>query len=235
MAEADQQFDIVFRGDIVLGHQLDAVKARLGQLFKADSNRIEALFTGRPVPLKRNLDEATAKKYQAVLTKAGAEVSLVPAGAQDTPRAAPKRGFTLAPVGASLLRLTERRQLVPVEVDTSGLSLSAPEGPLVAPAEIAPAEVAPVAVPAFDLAPVGADVLSAGERAAPVTASVKVADWELSEVGEDLLSPAEQINPLPLIVADLEAELAPAGSDLGQIPDTRKPVNPDTSKLQLAD
>lgn len=235
MADTEQQFDIVFRGDIVLGHQLDEVKARLAQLFKADSARIDALFVGRPVPLKRNLDAATAKKYQAVLTKAGAEVSLVPAGAQDKPRAAPVRGFTLAPVGSSLLRVTERSPQAAVAVDTSSLSLSPAEGPLVAHSELATDDVAPVAVPEFDVAPVGADVLSASERVAPTAAPVAIADWELSAVGDDLLKPDEHNAPLPLMVADLDADLAPVGSELGQIPDTREPLHPDTSALQLAD
>jgi predicted nicotinamide N-methyase len=45
------EFDIIFRGDIVFGHQLAEVKAKLQQLFKADAAKIDALFTGRPVPL----------------------------------------------------------------------------------------------------------------------------------------------------------------------------------------
>src|SRR5690606_40568336 len=56
------EFDIIFRGDIVIGHQLQDVKARLQQLFKTDAARIDALFTGRPVALKRGLDQATANK-----------------------------------------------------------------------------------------------------------------------------------------------------------------------------
>ena len=61
---SDQQFDIIFRGDIVFGHQLADVKLRLQQLFKADAVKIDALFSGRPVPLKRGLDLASAQKYK---------------------------------------------------------------------------------------------------------------------------------------------------------------------------
>ncbi|RYZ83522.1 MAG: hypothetical protein EOO68_32850, partial [Moraxellaceae bacterium] len=64
---SDQQFDIIFRGDIVFGHQLMDVKARLQQLFKADAAKVDALFSGRPVPLKRGLDIASAQKYKDAL------------------------------------------------------------------------------------------------------------------------------------------------------------------------
>jgi hypothetical protein len=74
-------FDIIFRGDIVFGQSVVEVKQRLQQLFKADAARIDALFCGRPVPLKRNLDRASAEKYRAVLHKAGIEVELRPAQA----------------------------------------------------------------------------------------------------------------------------------------------------------
>ena len=81
MTESDVRYDLVFRGDIVLGHSLVDVKARMQQLFKIDAARVDGLFSGRPVPLKRDLDQETARKYQAVLNKAGAEVTLVAVGA----------------------------------------------------------------------------------------------------------------------------------------------------------
>src|ERR1041384_5795987 len=77
---SEQQFDIIFRGDIVFGHQLADVKIKLQQLFKADAAKIDALFTGRPAPLKRGLDQASAQKYKDVLIKAGAQVELVAVG-----------------------------------------------------------------------------------------------------------------------------------------------------------
>ena len=60
-------FDIVFRGDLMPGHKLPEVKARLARLFKIDAARVEPLFSGAAVVLKRNLDRATADKYVAAL------------------------------------------------------------------------------------------------------------------------------------------------------------------------
>src|SRR6187431_1959690 len=106
------QFDIIFRGDIVFGHQLAEVKLKLQQLFKADAAKIDSLFSGRPVPLKRNMDEATAQKYRDALIKAGAMVEICPSDKSPAnapakplpvrePRAvaeAKKLEWTLAPV-----------------------------------------------------------------------------------------------------------------------------------------
>ena len=70
----EELFDIVFRGDILPGFQLREVKQQLGQLFKVDQARINALFGVGVVSLSRNLDQTMASKYQAVLRKAGADV-----------------------------------------------------------------------------------------------------------------------------------------------------------------
>ena len=72
----ESKFDITFRGDVIAGNNIVDVKQRLAQLFKIDAEKVDALFTGRAVPLKRNVDQATAEKYKAILMKAGAQVSL---------------------------------------------------------------------------------------------------------------------------------------------------------------
>ena len=144
------EFDVIFRGDIVIGHQLQDVKARLQQLFKTDAARIDALFTGRPVPLKRGLDEATANKYRAALMKAGAQVEVCAAGsvksgsAAETAKRARPVQWSLAPAGSYLLKPMERRQASAVDVDVSGFSLRAEGGNLVDASEVKQVEAAPV-------------------------------------------------------------------------------------------
>src|SRR5690606_6784950 len=73
-----REFDIIVRGDIVLGHHTKDVKQRLQQLVKVDATRVHARLTGRLVALKRGLDEATADEYRAVLLKGGAQVEVGP-------------------------------------------------------------------------------------------------------------------------------------------------------------
>lgn len=237
-----KEFDIIFRGDIVLGHQLQDVKQRLQQLFKVDASKVDALFTGRPVPLKRGLDEATANKYRDVLLKAGAQVEVCPTGGVKTaprqmPPAAPARpvGWSLAPVGAYLLAPTERPRISPVFVDTGAMSLRPAGGNLLDASEVTKIEPAQVTTPDFDVAEVGADLVRAEEKMDLPLVEVAVEDWGLADIGADLIAPEERpVAPgAPVAVSDFG--LAPVGSDLGQIKPQVKPVTPDISKLRLAE
>jgi hypothetical protein len=249
------EFDIIFRGDIVFGHQLAEVKAKLQQLFKADAAKIDALFTGRPVPLKRNLDEATANKYRDALIKAGAMVEVCssdtsPANAAPKPAPVPRRtaeaivpaaaplvsGWTLAPLGSDLLPAKERPVApVPVSVDISALSLRAAEGNLVDVSEVHEEIHAQVVAPDLGLAAVGTDLISADEKLELPLVEIELEDWDIAEAGSDLLSEDERPIVLPAIVEVGDYGLAPAGSDLGQLKPTVKPVTPDISGLRLAD
>lgn len=251
------EFDIIFRGDIVFGHQLAEVKAKLQQLFKADAAKVDALFTGRPVPLKRNLDEATANKYRDALIKAGAMVEICssdtsPANAAPKPVPAPRRaveavastapdevvsaGWTLAPLGADLLPARERPQPpAPLVVDISGLSLRPAEGNLVDVSEVHEEVGAVVVAPDLGLAAVGTDLISADEKLALPLVEIELEDWGIAEAGSDLLTEDERPIVLPVVVAIGDYGLAPAGSDLGQLKANVKPVTPDISGLRLAD
>lgn len=71
--------NILFSGDLVDGVDLQQVKANLSTLFKiTDPAKIDALLSGKQVTLKKNLDATQAKKYLAVLHKAGIECRAEP-------------------------------------------------------------------------------------------------------------------------------------------------------------
>ena len=70
----DTRYKIVFDGQLMPEMALDTVKNNLARLFKSDQSKIDALFTGSPVALKRDLAEAEADKYLAALQQAGALV-----------------------------------------------------------------------------------------------------------------------------------------------------------------
>ncbi|WP_342243985.1 DUF805 domain-containing protein [Pseudomonas sp. OTU5201] len=72
MTEA--RYKIVFDGEPMPGVALDTVKENLARLFKSDTSKIDSLFGGRSVALKRDLVEAEADKYLAALQRAGAKV-----------------------------------------------------------------------------------------------------------------------------------------------------------------
>jgi len=140
---SDQQFDVFFRGDIVAGQSVVEVKERLAGLFKLETAQVEQLFSGRPTSIRRNLDEASARKYEQALLKIGAlaELRLVKveeapaaqtvaetsaAGSPAEPPVEPANadsGLSLAPAGSDVLRPDERANVEVTEVDVSALAL----------------------------------------------------------------------------------------------------------------
>lgn len=69
----DPRFKIVFDGAVMPSTPLETVKENLARLFKSDVARIEALFSGQLVVLKRGLSAAEADKYLSALHGAGAD------------------------------------------------------------------------------------------------------------------------------------------------------------------
>lgn len=66
-------YAIVFKGEILDGADRAAVQQKIGAMFKADAAKLTALFSGKPVAIKKNVDEATANKFVAAFAKAGAK------------------------------------------------------------------------------------------------------------------------------------------------------------------
>ena len=74
----ENQFRILFRGEVAAGADLAAVKNRLQQLTKFDIERIEQLFSRPETVLKTGLDRATAERYQTAIQATGAICSIEP-------------------------------------------------------------------------------------------------------------------------------------------------------------
>lgn len=89
---SDARFHIVFSGTLVGGADLATVKSNLGRLFKMDAARVEKLFAGQPVVIKKDADQATAMKFRALMKQAGAECEVRPvsAGSPQAPEPAPQ-------------------------------------------------------------------------------------------------------------------------------------------------
>ncbi len=66
------RFKIVFDGALMPQTPLETAKENLARLFKSDASKIEALFSGQPVVLKRDLSDDEAEKYLRALHGAGA-------------------------------------------------------------------------------------------------------------------------------------------------------------------
>lgn len=86
---AEQLFAIVFRGRLQTGADPAEVRANLAKLFNIDAARVEQMFSGQPVIIKKGLDLLAADKYKAVLAKAGALVDAIDMPSEGAALAAP--------------------------------------------------------------------------------------------------------------------------------------------------
>ncbi|WP_461481495.1 hypothetical protein [Porticoccus sp.] len=132
---SEQRYEVVFRGDVVPGQAIVEVKQRLAELFAAEPARIDGMFSGRPVVVKRNLDRELAQRYQASMRKAGAVVDIRPAAETEAttagsnevnqePPQLPDEQVDVAPVGADVLTPEYRRDFTPANIDTSYMSIA---------------------------------------------------------------------------------------------------------------
>lgn len=166
-----ETFDIVFAGRLAEGADPALVRANLAKLFKTEPAKVEHLFSGQRVSIKKGVDAATARQYQTALGRAGALAEIVaaralaptaapaavsavarakaggpaetpPAARRETPPIAPD--YTVAEPGAMLV---EARPVPPAQIDTAHLSLADVGADLV--------EHRPVAAPDYDLSAFG--------------------------------------------------------------------------------
>ncbi|MDX1610221.1 MAG: hypothetical protein R3225_08890 [Halofilum sp. (in: g-proteobacteria)] len=153
---AEGEYQVVFRGELVGDRPEETVKQQLAALFKMPPEKVEALFSGKPVVVKRNLDQATARKFEAAFRKAGAVCELrgpqgggsgeapaaapEPTAADPQPRPAPQEqaGSGTGQRRASLAAAGDPNQtLLDVEVPASleGLEVDESDAPLAPPAD----------------------------------------------------------------------------------------------------
>ena len=69
---SNENFEVIFAGQIVPGAELEQVKARVAAIFKTDVAKIAHLFSGSPVVIKKGIDQQLAQKYQTAMQNAGA-------------------------------------------------------------------------------------------------------------------------------------------------------------------
>jgi uncharacterized membrane protein YhaH (DUF805 family) len=72
------RFKIVFSGELMPEVALETAKDNLARLFKSDLTRINALFSGGAIAIKRNLPESEADQYLTALHRAGAKARKEP-------------------------------------------------------------------------------------------------------------------------------------------------------------
>ncbi|MFC1541632.1 hypothetical protein ACFL50_04185 [Candidatus Latescibacterota bacterium] len=74
----DISYNLIFRGVISDGQNVETVRKNIAELFKVSEDKVNRLFCGQPVAVKKNVDHVTALKYQSVFQKAGALCAIEP-------------------------------------------------------------------------------------------------------------------------------------------------------------
>ena len=72
------KYRLTFKGELKEGVSPESVKSQLAKMFKVGPKRLEQLFSGRRVVVKKNIDRATGEKMQRRLAQIGALFDLEP-------------------------------------------------------------------------------------------------------------------------------------------------------------
>ena len=223
MLMSEKSYQIVVTGELVDGAYLPEVKVKLAALFKMPAEKLDPLFSGKRVVIKKGLGAAAAEKYLAAVRAAGLICGAEETGAEAASSPEPVRvaGVSLAPVGVTLI---DPPSVVTPEIDVSAYSVASVGEVLVEPLETLEADID---ISALSMDPVGEDLVEHVPQQAPV---IDTGDLSVAPVGTQMAE-AVKVTPAAIDVGDLD--LAPVGSDVGESRREDAPPPPDTSHLEL--
>ena len=182
---SDELFEVAFSGQISDGAEPGEVKAKVGKMFNADDVKLAQLFSGRRVVIKKNIDRATATKYQTALNRAGAECEICLVGGAQVAQSAPAAAKAPAadkPASAAASA---------VEIETGDYGDVAPP-PATDPLGITGDQIEDLAV---SIAPVGSELQSDYQEIAEPEFDLN--GLEVAPVGSDLDSAPKKPAPPP--------------------------------------
>jgi hypothetical protein len=136
---SDDIYDVYFSGAIIKDNDPAEVKRKIGAVFKLQGEKLDRLFSGKPIPIKKGVDMDRAIKFRVTFRDAGGLVDIVPAG---NPPPAPKPAQPPRPAPQARVPAADAQQV------SSELTLA--EGPM-EPAADSSADIPPIAVPDYDL------------------------------------------------------------------------------------
>lgn len=222
----DPLYDVCFAGEILQGQDLDTVKLKFAKLFKADDATVDKLFSGKTQLLKRGCDRETALKYKKAVEQAGAK-PVIRTSAPATTAQSPEPTAPAPAPAAPKLTAAERIALLAAAPD---ISSTAPEAPRIME-DAAAATQTDEAAAAFDLAPLGADVLRPEERSAQTTSNIETSSIELMSVGVDLSEATVDTSEAPDVS---HLTMGEVGEDIPTLKQTHDIVAPDISAIALS-
>jgi hypothetical protein len=71
------RYKLIFKGQIIEGNEIEEVRNRIADHFRIGEEKIERLFSGRPILIRKNVDFLTARRFQNIFQKAGAICEMI--------------------------------------------------------------------------------------------------------------------------------------------------------------
>jgi len=230
---AKGSYQVIFSGKIIAHADLDMVKANVARTFSMPPEKIEKLFSGRRLVLKKDLDHATAERYQHTLKRAGALCELEDTSANPAQETSPVKeetapvsqvedssGMSMAEVGITLI---ETEVIPDANIDTGDMNMAEAGITLVAPESVPDANID---TGDMDMAEPGITLVA---PASVPDANIDTGDMDMAEAGSML---AEQEEFL-----EAEFDLAELSMDETGVllvePKKVEPADIDTSQLSL--
>lgn len=211
---SSETFDVYFSGTLIKDSDPEKVKRKIGAMFKLEGDRLERLFSGKPVPIKRAVDMDRAIKYRVAFRDAGGLVDIVPTGqAVPTAKPPPVRPPETTTRAAAATAATQ--------------PLTLAEGPLEAPEEPPQKEII---APDYPLSSTEGFDLSDCTTEAPPQAIPDISGLDLTKPGTEL-DEAPQPEPLKIDTTALALDTSQENLDNQQAPE---PVVIDTHSLSLS-
>ncbi len=86
------RYNVVFRGEFLLGYDIDEAKDKLAGIFKLSERKLDALFAGEPITVSKGVNEIKGKQIVAAAARCGVVFELEPTGDTTAPSSAPQPG-----------------------------------------------------------------------------------------------------------------------------------------------
>lgn len=203
---SEPRFDIIFRGECLNNFPMEQVKQQFATLFKASPEKIEQLFSGNPVTLKKELDRESTLKFKQHFEKIGAKIHIKPSG------------VALAPAAQAVT------------------TTAPPTPQQAAPSAVQNQPSLALAAATLDILPVGSDILTAAERSKTDAVAPDTSHLSTAAVGSDLLEGFADTQPTAIAPDISHLSMAEVGSDINPHAKAEIDIQvPDISFIDLAE
>lgn len=223
---SEEMFQILVNGTLTEGAMTEQVKQNIAKLFKTSVDKVEPMFSGRKMAVKKGLDKETALKYKAAINKAGLAAAVAPMtseAAADTGNDTSSTSLDNASLAATGSTMDETPAAAPANIDTSDLVMDSVGETL---AEATPPPKPDINIDQISMGEVGEDVT---EYTLPPEPDIDISKLDMGETGDDVM----QYEAVPDANIDIsELSMADAGEDVMQHKEV-PPADIDTSNLKL--